>query len=62
MLSGSDDGWATYFYPKGLKFLTLRRSVSLTNGQLFNACTKCGHVWSKLDPKELLVLLARSKD
>ena len=61
LMTSGDDGWVTYFYPKGLKFFTLNRSVSLENGQLFQACTKCGHVWSKVSPTRLKQLLQNSK-
>jgi hypothetical protein len=61
MLSGADSGWVTKFYPDGLRFWTLSRSVSLSDGQLFYACTNCGHVWARLDPKELTSLIQRSK-
>ena len=60
--SGGDDGWVTRFYPKGIRFFTLSRSVPLSNGQLFYACTDCGHVWSKVDAKELRELLEKSGD
>ena len=55
----SEDGTAGRFYPKGLQFFLLRRSVSLDAHQPFCACTNCGHVWSYLNPAELRSLLAR---
>jgi hypothetical protein len=60
LLPSGDDGWVTYFYPKGLKFFAISRSVSLKDGQIFSACTSCGHVWSNVDPEELRELLAKS--
>lgn len=60
--SGADDGWVTRFYPKGIRFLTLSKSVPLSNGQLFYACTACGHTWSKVDAQELRELLEKSGD
>ncbi len=60
VLASGDDGWVTYFYPKGLKFFTFNRSVSLDNGQLFRACMKCGHVWSRVSPARLKALLEES--
>jgi hypothetical protein len=60
--SGGDDGWVTRFYPKGIRFLTLSKSVPLSNGQLFYACTDCGHVWSKVDAQDLRELLEKSGD
>lgn len=62
LLSGTDDGWVTRFYPKGLRFLTLKKAVSLINGQSFSACLECGHVWNKLDPVELRALLEKNGD
>jgi hypothetical protein len=58
--TSGDDGWVAFFYPKNLKFFSVRRSVSLTNGQLFTACTDCGHVGSQLNPTEPLELLKKS--
>jgi hypothetical protein len=60
LLSGADDGWVTYFYPKGIRALTLNKSVSLSNGQVFRACADCGHVWSAVEPSELLELIRTS--
>lgn len=60
--SGGDDGWVTRFYPKGIRFLTLSKSVPLSNGQLFYACIDCGHAWSKVDAQELRELLEKSGD
>jgi hypothetical protein len=59
-LSGSDDGWVTWFYPKGLRFLTFFRTVALSDGQRISACLHCGHTWSKLNPRELRELLEKS--
>jgi hypothetical protein len=58
---GSEDGTAGRFYPKGLKFFMLARSVPLDAHQPFCACTNCGHVWSYLNPAELRSLLARGR-
>lgn len=58
-LSGTDSGWPTYFLPDGLRLLSARKSVSLSNGQQFLACLKCGLTWNELDPAELLELLER---
>ena len=59
-MSSGDDGWVTRFYPKGLRFLTFRKSVPLWNGQMFQACLSCGHVWSKVDTAELNDLIEKS--
>jgi hypothetical protein len=60
--SGGGDGWVTRFYPKGIRFLTLIKSVSLSDGQLFFACADCGHAWSKVDAQDLRELLQKSGD
>jgi hypothetical protein len=62
LLSGTDDGWVARFFPKGLPFFTLRKSVTLANGELFRACTQCGHTWSQVSPTELRELLTGSGD
>jgi len=62
LLSGSDGGWLTRFYPKGLRFFTLCKSVTLSEGQLFSACLSCGHTWSRLNQRELRELLEQSGD
>ena len=62
LLSGADDGWVTRFYPKGLRFFRLRKSVTLSEGQLFRSCLSCGHVWSRLNEHELRELLEHSGD
>lgn len=61
MVAGSEDGYAKDFYPKGLRFFALRRSVRLSKEQGFTACLNCGHVWGKLNPNELSELIARSR-
>jgi DNA-directed RNA polymerase subunit RPC12/RpoP len=55
-----ESGFAGRFYPRGLKFLTLRRSARLLSNQDFNACADCGHVWARLDADELRELVERS--
>lgn len=59
-LSGTDSGCPTYFAPDGLRFLTIRKAVSLTHGQAFHACLSCGLTWSELDPSELNALLLKN--
>jgi hypothetical protein len=59
-MSSGDDGWVTRFYPKGLRFLTFSKFVPLWNGQMFQACLSCGHVWSKVDTAELNALIEKS--
>jgi hypothetical protein len=60
--SGEDDGWVTRFHPKGIRFLTLIKSVSLSDGQLFFTCDDCGQAWSKIDAQYLRELLQKSGD
>ena len=43
--------------PRSNATLAARKSVSLSNGQQFLACLKCGLTWNELDPAELLELL-----
>jgi hypothetical protein len=54
---GSEYGWAHKFYPRGVRFFSLRRSVHLLNGEAFQACTQCGHVWGTLDATDLRDLI-----
>jgi hypothetical protein len=61
-ISGTDEGSVTRFYPKGLRFFTMRKSVALSNGQMFRACLTCGHIWSQAGPSELRELLSVSGD
>jgi hypothetical protein len=60
VLGAGDDGWATKFFPSGLKFFTLARSVSLVDRRAFRACTQCGHVWARLDAGALRELIEHS--
>ena len=60
LADGSDNGSAEHFFPSGLRFLTLRRSVRLTGRESFKACTQCGHVWNTLDATALRELLGAS--
>lgn len=59
-LSGTDSGWPTFFFPEGIRLLTLSKSVSLANGQTFQACKMCGLVWSEVDTQELTSLLDKN--
>jgi ribosomal protein L37AE/L43A len=60
VLGASDDGWATKFFPSGLKFFTLSRSVSLVERRGFKACAQCGHIWARLDAGALRELIEHS--
>lgn len=62
MIDGSEQGWTTRFYPRGLRFLTFKRSVAFARGEDFSACLACGHVWNTVDPHELMALLLGSGD
>jgi hypothetical protein len=57
LADGSDNGSAEKFFPSGLRFLLLRRSVRLTGKQAFKAGTQCGHVWNQLDATALRELI-----
>lgn len=57
LADGSEDGHAERFFPAGIRFLTLKRSVRLTGRQTFNACTQCGHLWNTLDATGLRELI-----
>ena len=52
-----DDDNAGRFYPQGIQWLTLTRSVKLIHKEHFRACTQCGHVWGKLDATDLRELI-----
>ncbi len=62
LLPLGDDGLVTRFYPKGIRFFALSKSVALSNGQLFYACATCGHAWGKVSAQELCELLEKSGD
>lgn len=55
--SGSEGGSSVKFFPNGLKFWTIRRSVTLLSRENFRACTECGHVWNTLDAAGLRELI-----
>ena len=56
-----DDGWVTFFRPKGLRFFSVaKKTVTLVHGQAVTACSRCGHTWSSVDPEELRELLESS--
>ena len=59
LADGSESGSAEKFFPNGLRFLLLRRSVRLTGREAFRACMGCGHVWNQLDATELRELIER---
>jgi hypothetical protein len=43
------------FAPEGLRFLTFKTQVPIL--EAFLACFDCGHLWSKVSPKELETLV-----
>ncbi len=51
------EGGKYHFRPKGLKWWTLLGVVIVDDS--FQACSKCGHIWSQLDPYKLTDLLER---
>jgi uncharacterized Zn finger protein len=54
---GAHSGNASRFFPDGLKLLTLRRGLLLGRRPVFDACTDCGHVWSRVDAQALRELV-----
>ena len=54
---GYEDLSGREFFPRGIKFFTRRRSVPLVRGDVFRACTECGHVWNTLDAGGLRELI-----
>ncbi len=61
MGQGSQGGWTHRFFPAGLRFFKLKRSVPLLGRFDFQACSQCGHVWNKLDAAALKELLASGR-
>lgn len=49
------------FFPEGLKFAAIRRSVHVLDDQGFNACTACGCLWNRVDAAKLRELLHKNK-
>lgn len=49
------------FFPEGLKFAAIRRSVHVLDSQGFNACTACGCLWNHVDAVKLRELLEKNK-
>lgn len=60
LLPSADDSSTACFSPNGLRLMAFTRSVLLEQGQQFNACLHCGHVWSRLSPDKLRKLMERS--
>ena len=60
MAFGAHTGNAQRFFPDGLKLLTFRRGLVLERRPVFDACTDCGHVWSRLDADALRALVESS--
>jgi NAD-dependent SIR2 family protein deacetylase len=52
---------AAEFYPAGLPWLTLTRSVRLMAGARFFACAACDLVWSNAVPGHLALLAGSIK-
>ena len=46
-----NEGDRQNFWPKGLRLLTFKTHVPVL--EAFLACFDCGHLWSKVSPKEL---------
>jgi DNA-directed RNA polymerase subunit RPC12/RpoP len=52
------DNSATRFTPTGMRLLVWERSIELTGGSLFYACSDCGHLWNRINPVTLRNLVA----
>jgi hypothetical protein len=55
--SDEDERFNGRFFPEGLKFTAIRRSVVVLEQQGFVACTDCGCLWNYVDPAKLQELL-----
>jgi len=49
------------FFPDGLKFFALHRSVHVLRKDRFMACTACGCLWNRVDPTKLRALASKMK-
>ena len=47
------------FYPQGLRFFAISRSVPVTDNQGFHACEKCGCLWNYVEVPKLQSLLQK---
>lgn len=45
------------FFPTGLKFFAMRRSVEVAKLPGFQACATCGCLWNQVDPAKLREVL-----
>jgi hypothetical protein len=59
--SDEDEKFNGWFFPEGLKFSAIRRSVPVSRKQGFLACTKCGCLWSYVEATKLRELLTKSR-
>lgn len=49
------------FFPEGLKFTAIRRSVAVLEKQGFLACTNCGCLWNYVEATKLRELLKNTR-
>ncbi|MEK8033904.1 hypothetical protein AACH06_24020 [Ideonella sp. DXS29W] len=61
LASDDDNVFKGRFYPAGLAFFALSRSVAIDTTQGFMACTGCGCVWNQVDPQQLRQVLTRRR-
>jgi hypothetical protein len=55
--SDEDEKLNGRFYPDGLRFLAICRSVPDSSSQGFVACSSCGCLWSQVDAEKLRQLM-----
>lgn len=60
--SDEDERFKGKFFPEGLKFFALRRSVDVLDKQGFLACASCGCLWNYVDPGALRERLKNRKE
>jgi hypothetical protein len=63
-LVASDEGekFNGLFFPEGLKFMAIRRSVAVLQKQGFLACTNCGCLWNYVEAIKLRELLKNKRE
>jgi hypothetical protein len=60
--SDEDEKFNGLFFPEGLKFTAIRRSVAVLEKQGFLACTNCGCLWSYVEADKLRELLKNKRE
>ena len=57
--SDENENFNGLFFPEGLKFSAIRRSVPVSSNQGFHACSNCGCLWSHVNATKLRELLKK---